>query len=67
MKDVKETYKYKAHKTPIHTTTVLTFGKYKGKTPQQVNDIDYFIWLRNNSEFTYTAQMMLYTNGQCLI
>ena len=28
-------------------TTVLTFGKHKGKTPEQVSDIDpaYIVWL----------------------
>lgn len=45
----------------IDFNTKLWFGKYKGKTLEQINDKDYFVYLRDNTTIQMTADVVKYT------
>jgi|GEM_PF-5786416 len=45
----------------IHLNTRLWFGKHKGKTPEEINDRKYFIYIRDNTTIPMSAEMIMYT------
>lgn len=45
----------------IHTTTRLWFGKYKGKTLEEIDDRPYFIYLLDNTSIPMTTEVIKYT------
>lgn len=39
---------------------LMTFGKYKGESIQDILDVDaqYLVWLHNNSDFELSAELL---------